>query len=205
MKITCNNEINRHIRIELEYSDTIQLTSPAGSSRTCVYIEVTPDGLLTLTGGASARLPGIKKTERSGSGRELIWKNSVCTPESDDEWRAHIYDEMAKKNSTFARSSDFFIVPFMVSINKVQNIETFKEGTDMGHTKIETRAVIKDLVHIGWKVYIEGHKFPKKPHDFYGVIAEESAIARALRDYRELTENQKVLQGEAGGSGRELK
>lgn len=64
---------------------------------------------------------------------------------------------------------------------------------------IETKAVIKYKIHLGWKVYIDGAKYPKKPHDFYGVIAEESAIARAMRDYRELTENQKAPK-EAGGN-----
>lgn len=67
-------------------------------------------------------------------------------------------------------------------------------------SKIETKTVIKDKVRLGWKVYIDGAKYPKKPQDFYRVIAEESAIARAMRDYRELTENQKApKEAEAGG------
>ena len=49
---------------------------------------------------------------------------------------------------------------------------------------IKTKAVIKDKIHLGWKVYIAGEKYPKKPQDFYGVIAEEDAIKRALREYQ---------------------
>jgi len=54
----------------------------------------------------------------------------------------------------------------------------------MPNVKTETKPVIKNKIHLGWKVYIEGEKFPKKPQDFYGVIAEEDAIKRALREYQ---------------------
>jgi hypothetical protein len=36
----------------------------------------------------------------------------------------------------------------------------------------------------GWKVYVDGEKFPKKPVDFYVGVTEEQAIKKALEEYR---------------------
>ncbi len=77
MKITRKNEGDRHIVVELEHGDMIQLTSPAGLSRTCIYIEVTPDGLLTLTGGVSIikKISGFgisEKIEDRGEGQHEV-------------------------------------------------------------------------------------------------------------------------------------
>jgi hypothetical protein len=74
---------------------------------------------------------------------------------------------------------------FVLTSNRADEINVRQSGPFMiNNAKIETKAVTKDKVHLGWKVYIDGDKFPKKPQDFYRVIAEESAITRALRDYR---------------------
>jgi hypothetical protein len=48
--------------------------------------------------------------------------------------------------------------------------------------KIETTEVTKKSVHLGWKVYIDGEKFPKKPRDFYDVTLEQTAIMFAIQD-----------------------
>jgi hypothetical protein len=36
----------------------------------------------------------------------------------------------------------------------------------------------------GWKVYVDGEKFPKKPMDFYQGMTEEQAITKALEKFR---------------------
>ncbi len=63
----------------------------------------------------------------------------------------------------------------------------------MTQAKIKTTPVAKDGFHLGWKVYIEGEKFPKKPQDFYGVIAEETAVKRAWNDYNTIALTKKGL------------
>lgn len=39
--------------IELEKGDRIRLTTPASLGRTCVYLEVSPGGMLNIAGGSS--------------------------------------------------------------------------------------------------------------------------------------------------------
>jgi len=46
--------------------------------------------------------------------------------------------------------------------------------------RIITKEVTKKKEHKGWKVYIDGSKFPKKPVDFYTGMTEEQAVKKAL-------------------------
>jgi hypothetical protein len=48
--------------------------------------------------------------------------------------------------------------------------------------KIVTKKVEKKGVHLGWKVYIDGEKFPKKPQDYYTFIKEDIAIGIAINE-----------------------
>ncbi len=48
--------------------------------------------------------------------------------------------------------------------------------------KIVTKKVEKKGVHRGWKVYINGEKWPKKPKDFYDFLTEEFAIGVAINE-----------------------
>jgi len=48
--------------------------------------------------------------------------------------------------------------------------------------KIVTKEVTRKGEHLGWKVYIDGEKFPKKPKDFYDFSHEETAIKFALQE-----------------------
>jgi len=48
--------------------------------------------------------------------------------------------------------------------------------------KIESTEVKKKGVHLGWKVYIDGEKFPKKPKDYYDFKTEETAIGVAINE-----------------------
>lgn len=52
--------------------------------------------------------------------------------------------------------------------------------------KIDTLEVIESEQHLGWKVYINGEKFPKKPQNYYNVTLEESAKMRAIVEYQEI-------------------
>jgi hypothetical protein len=55
----------------------------------------------------------------------------------------------------------------------------------MSKPKIVTKEVTtKNKESNGYKVYIEGEKFPKKPMDFYKGITEEQAITEALEEFR---------------------
>lgn len=54
--------------------------------------------------------------------------------------------------------------------------------------KIVTVAAMKKIhgrykSHVGWKVYINGAKFPEKPLDYY-TFDEETAIGVAIVDYK---------------------
>ncbi len=40
--------------------------------------------------------------------------------------------------------------------------------------KIVSKEVTRKGVHLGWKVYIDGEKWPKKPKDFYDFLAEDT-------------------------------
>lgn len=51
--------------------------------------------------------------------------------------------------------------------------------------KIETTEEKKKGNHLGWKVYIDGKKFPKKPYNFYGDKRECDAVMEALSNYIE--------------------
>jgi len=51
MKIRDKNG-NYHV-IQLEHGDQVQLLVPASMERTCVNLEVSYDGMLRITGGAS--------------------------------------------------------------------------------------------------------------------------------------------------------
>ena len=55
-------------------------------------------------------------------------------------------------------------------------------GTSMGKddSKIVTKEVTKSKEHMGWKVYVSGEKFPKKPVDYYTGMTEEQAVKKAL-------------------------
>jgi hypothetical protein len=48
--------------------------------------------------------------------------------------------------------------------------------------KIATKEITKKGEHRGWKVYIDGRKFPGKPEDYYCLTSEELAISAALRE-----------------------
>jgi len=54
----------------------------------------------------------------------------------------------------------------------------------MSKPRIVTKEVTKSKEHKGWKVYIDGSKFPKKPMDYYAGMTEEQAITKALETYR---------------------
>jgi hypothetical protein len=56
----------------------------------------------------------------------------------------------------------------------------------MSNPRIRTKEVMKmkNKKLKGWKVYVDGEKFPKKPVDFYQGITEEQAITKALEEYR---------------------
>lgn len=44
------------------------------------------------------------------------------------------------------------------------------------------KEVTKNGKHIGWKVYIDGRKFPRKPEDYYYLTSEDLSISAALRE-----------------------
>ncbi len=50
--------------------------------------------------------------------------------------------------------------------------------------KIVTKEVTKSKEHKGWKVYIDGSKFPKKPVDFYTGMTEEQAVKKAMEGFK---------------------
>ncbi len=50
--------------------------------------------------------------------------------------------------------------------------------------EIVTKEIKKKGVHYGWKVYIDGEKFPKKPKDFYDFLNEDTAIKIAIQEAR---------------------
>jgi hypothetical protein len=56
----------------------------------------------------------------------------------------------------------------------------------MSELKIVTKEVMKtkNKKLKGWKVYVDGEKFPKKPMDFYQGMTEEQAIMKALEEFR---------------------
>lgn len=56
----------------------------------------------------------------------------------------------------------------------------------MSTTKIVAKEVTKNKQHKGWKVYIDGSKFPKKPVDFYTGVTEGEAMATAAEEWRKL-------------------
>ena len=60
--------------------------------------------------------------------------------------------------------------------------EIWREKT-MSEPRIITKEVTKSKEHKGWKVYIAGEKFPKKPVDFY-TGTEGQAVMHALEDWR---------------------
>ena len=47
--------------------------------------------------------------------------------------------------------------------------------------KIVTVLVTKETHPLGWKVYIDGKKFPEKPLDFYSGCSELTAVELAYR------------------------
>jgi len=53
----------------------------------------------------------------------------------------------------------------------------------MSKPKIVTKEVTKNKEHKGWKVYIDGSKFPKKPVDFYLGMTEEQAVKKAIEEF----------------------
>lgn len=53
----------------------------------------------------------------------------------------------------------------------------------MSTTKIVAKEVTKNKQHKGWKVYIDGSKFPKKPVDFYTGLTESEAMAKAMEEW----------------------
>lgn len=53
----------------------------------------------------------------------------------------------------------------------------------MSKPRIVTKAVTQNKLHKGWKVYIGGSKFPKKPVDFYTGMTEEQAIKKAREEF----------------------
>ncbi len=54
----------------------------------------------------------------------------------------------------------------------------------MAVLNISTKAILKQKRFVGWKVYIDGEKFPKKPRDYYDCLLEEEAVKKAYDDYR---------------------
>jgi hypothetical protein len=54
----------------------------------------------------------------------------------------------------------------------------------MSESRIRTKEVTKNKQHIGWKVYINGSKYPKKPVDFYKDVTEQQAIMKAMQEFR---------------------
>ena len=59
----------------------------------------------------------------------------------------------------------------------------------MSEPSIITKEVTKSKEHKGWKVYIDGSKFPRKPVDYYTGMTEEQAVKKALEEYRGREEN----------------
>ena len=57
--------------------------------------------------------------------------------------------------------------------------------------KIVTKEVLRkdpgckgaELIFVGWKVYINGAKYPEKPMEYYALI-EDGAIRIAIDDYK---------------------
>lgn len=49
-------------------------------------------------------------------------------------------------------------------------------------TKIATTSVSKAGKHVGWKVYLDGLKYPKKPQNLYEGTTESEAIRQAFLD-----------------------
>jgi len=53
--------------------------------------------------------------------------------------------------------------------------------------KIVTTSIEKYNELIGWKVYLNGEKFPKKPLVYYHILEEKEAIKQAMEDFRACT------------------
>lgn len=53
----------------------------------------------------------------------------------------------------------------------------------MSEPRVRTKEVTKSKEHKGWKVYIDGSKWPKKPVDYYTGMNEEQAIKKAVEEY----------------------
>lgn len=51
--------------------------------------------------------------------------------------------------------------------------------------KVVVKEVTKNKQHVGWKVYIGGEKFPKKPVDFYSGCTANEAQEKAIKDWKE--------------------
>ncbi len=118
MKITRKDEMDKHIGIELEHGDMIQLTSPAGLCRTCIYVEVTPDGLLTLTGGVSIikKISGVgilEKIEDRGEGQHEALNDIEQHP------LKVILLKLLEKEQTFRGT---FCCPASFEINKLKTL-----------------------------------------------------------------------------------
>lgn len=47
---------------------------------------------------------------------------------------------------------------------------------------IATTMITKNGVFVGWKVYIDGKKYPKKPVNLYKGILEDAAIRLAFQE-----------------------
>lgn len=55
-----------------------------------------------------------------------------------------------------------------------------KETTNSMRTTVETTMVVRGNVFVGWRVYLDGTKYPKPPMILYGPIPEDEAIRLAF-------------------------
>ena len=49
-------------------------------------------------------------------------------------------------------------------------------------TKISTVSVTRKKVHRGWKVYLNGKKYPGKPVELYEGVSEREAVEKAFKE-----------------------
>lgn len=57
---------------------------------------------------------------------------------------------------------------------------------------IQTSAIKNNGLFVGWKVYINGNKFPRKPEEYYKIpMGESEAVMKAMDDCRKEIEAKK--------------